>query len=145
MVEGAGVGLMQQSCQDLALWKCFSYICCAQGGKSWLCRTFHARHVEKDILLEVDTLGFIQPNKQTNKQKNKQIWRRIPQITRWQDTRYSVFETHDTAYSVCKMHNTASGSVKMKDEGRVKTKDLFVYSEIKKAERGCVCVREKRS
>jgi len=34
MAEGAGAGLMQQSGQDLASWKCFSYIYCARGGKS---------------------------------------------------------------------------------------------------------------
>ena len=54
MAEGAGAGLMQQSCQDLASWKCFLYICCARGGKSWLCRTYQAHRVEEVILLEVD-------------------------------------------------------------------------------------------
>jgi len=31
MAEGAGARLMQQSGQDLASWKCFSYIYCARG------------------------------------------------------------------------------------------------------------------
>jgi len=39
MADGAGAGLMQQSGQDLALWKCFSYIYYVRGGKSWLYRT----------------------------------------------------------------------------------------------------------
>jgi len=43
MAEGAGAGLMQQSGQDLASWKCFSNIDCARGGKSWLCCTFQAQ------------------------------------------------------------------------------------------------------
>jgi len=54
MAEGAGAGLMQQSGQDLASWKCSSYIDCARGGKSWLCRTFQAHRVEEDTLLEVN-------------------------------------------------------------------------------------------
>jgi len=54
MAEGAGAGLMQQSGQDLASWKCFSYIFCAQGGKFWLFRTCQAYRVEEDILLEVN-------------------------------------------------------------------------------------------
>jgi len=45
MVEGAGAGLMQQSGQDLASWKCFSYIYCARGGKY---------RVEEDTLLEAN-------------------------------------------------------------------------------------------
>jgi len=53
MAEGAGAGLMQQSGQDLASWKCFAYMCSARGGKSWLCRTHQAHRVEEDILLEV--------------------------------------------------------------------------------------------
>jgi len=52
MAESAGAGLMQLSGQDLASWKCFSYIYCARGGKSWLCRTHGAHRVEKDTLLE---------------------------------------------------------------------------------------------
>jgi len=56
MVEDAGAGLMQQSGQDLASWKCFSYIYCARGGKSWLCRTYQAHRVEEDTLLEVNRL-----------------------------------------------------------------------------------------
>ena len=52
MAEEAGAELMQQSGQDLASWKCFSYIYCARGGKSWLCRTCRAHRVEKDTLLE---------------------------------------------------------------------------------------------
>jgi len=54
MAEGAGVGLMHQSCQDLASWKRFSYMYCARGGKSWLCPTYQAHRVEEDILLEVN-------------------------------------------------------------------------------------------
>ena len=54
MAEGAFAGLMQQSGQDLASWKCFSYIDCAPGGKSWLFRTFQAHCVEEDTLLEVN-------------------------------------------------------------------------------------------
>jgi len=54
MAEEAGAGLMQQSGQDLASWKCFPYIYCARGGKSWLCRTHPARRVEEDTLLEVN-------------------------------------------------------------------------------------------
>jgi len=46
---------MQQSGQDLALWKCFLYIYCARGGKSWLCRTYQAYHVEEGIVLEVNS------------------------------------------------------------------------------------------
>jgi len=52
MAEVAGAGLMQQSGQDLASWKCFSYIYCTRGGKSWLCRTYRAHHIEEDTLLE---------------------------------------------------------------------------------------------
>jgi len=54
MVDEASAGLMQQSGQDLESWKCFSYISCARGGKSWLCCTCPARRVEEDILLEVN-------------------------------------------------------------------------------------------
>jgi len=54
MVEGAGAGLMQQSGQDLASWKCFPYIYCARGGKSWLCRTYRAHRVHEDTLLEAN-------------------------------------------------------------------------------------------
>jgi len=54
MVEGAGVGLMQQSGQDLASWKCFPYIYVARGRKSWLSRTHRAHRVEEDTLLEVN-------------------------------------------------------------------------------------------
>ena len=54
MAEDAGAGLTQQSGQDLASWKCFSHIYCARGGKSWLYCTFQARHIEEDILLEVN-------------------------------------------------------------------------------------------
>ena len=54
MAEGAGTGLMQQSGQDLASWKCFSYMYCARGGKSWLCRTYRAHRVDKDTLLEAN-------------------------------------------------------------------------------------------
>jgi len=55
MAEGAGAaGLMQQSGQDLASWKCFSKICCARGVKSWLCRTYGAHRVEKDTMLEAN-------------------------------------------------------------------------------------------
>jgi len=52
MAESAGAGLMQLSGQDLASWKCFSYIYCARGGKSWRCRSHGAHRVEKDTLLE---------------------------------------------------------------------------------------------
>jgi len=55
MSEGAGAGLMQQSGQNLASCKCCSYICCARGGKSWLCRTHRAHRVEKDTLLKEGT------------------------------------------------------------------------------------------
>jgi len=58
ITEGAGAGLMQQSGQDLASWKCFSYIYCARGRKSWLCRTYQARLVEEDALLEVNDSRF---------------------------------------------------------------------------------------
>ena len=69
MAEGAGAGLMQQSSQDLASWKYFSYIIyCARGGKSWPYRTYQSHHAEEDILLEMK--------------------RRAPQITRRQDLRY---------------------------------------------------------
>jgi len=54
MVEGAGAGLTQQSGQDLASWKCFSYIYCDRCGKSWLCSTYQVLCVEVDILLDVD-------------------------------------------------------------------------------------------
>ena len=54
MAEGAGAGLMQQSGQDLASWKCFSYMRRTRGGKSWLCRTYQAHRVEEDTLLEVN-------------------------------------------------------------------------------------------
>jgi len=54
MAEEADAGLMQQSGQDLASWKCFPYICCARDEKSWLCRTYLARRVEEDTLLEVN-------------------------------------------------------------------------------------------
>ena len=54
MAEGAGAGLMQQSGQDLASWKCFSYIYCARGRKYWLCCTYQVHNVEEVILLEVD-------------------------------------------------------------------------------------------
>jgi len=54
MAEEVGAGLMQQSGQDLASWKCFSYIYCARGGISWLCRTYPARHAEEDSLLEMN-------------------------------------------------------------------------------------------
>jgi len=56
MAEGAGAGFkfMQQSGQDLASQKYFSYMCCARGRKSWLCRTYHAHRVEEDTLLEVN-------------------------------------------------------------------------------------------
>jgi len=59
MAEGAGAGLIQQSghWQALALWKCFSYIYCGRGGKSWLCRTYQAHRVEEDIKLEVNRFG----------------------------------------------------------------------------------------
>jgi len=52
-MKGAGAGLMQQSGKDLASWKCFTYIYCARGGKSWLCRTYEAHCTEEVILLEV--------------------------------------------------------------------------------------------
>ena len=71
MAEGAGAGLMQQSGQDLASWKCFSYIYCARSGKSWLCRTYRAHRVEKDTFLEVSRFEE----------------GRVPQTTRWQDVR----------------------------------------------------------
>ena len=54
MVEGAGAGLMQQSGRDLESKKYFSYIYCAAGRKSWLCRTYQVHCVEEDILLDVD-------------------------------------------------------------------------------------------
>jgi len=54
MADGAGAGLMEQSGQDLASWKCFLYIYCARGQKSWLCRTHRARRVEEDTLLEAN-------------------------------------------------------------------------------------------
>jgi len=54
MAEEAGAGLMQQSGQDLASWKCISYIYCGRGGKSWLCRRYRAHRVEKDTLLEAN-------------------------------------------------------------------------------------------
>jgi len=54
MVEGAGAGLMQQSGQYLASWKCLSYTYCARGRKSWLCRTHRAHRVEEDTLLEAN-------------------------------------------------------------------------------------------
>jgi len=47
MREGAGAGLVQQIGQDLASCKCFSYTCCAPGGKSWLCRTHRAHRIEE--------------------------------------------------------------------------------------------------
>jgi len=57
MAEGTGAGLMQQGGgQDLASWKCFLYIYCARGKKSWLCRTYQAHRVEDDTLLEAN--GF---------------------------------------------------------------------------------------
>jgi len=52
IVEGAGAGLMQLSGQELVSWKCFLYIYCARGGRSWLCRTYRAHRVEEDTLLE---------------------------------------------------------------------------------------------
>ena len=54
MADEAEAGLTQLSGQDLASWKCFSYICCTTGGKSWLCCTYRAHRVEKDILLEAN-------------------------------------------------------------------------------------------
>jgi len=54
MAEGASAGLMQQSGQDLASWKHFSYIYCPRGRKSWLRGTYQADRVNEDILLEVN-------------------------------------------------------------------------------------------
>jgi len=54
MADGASAGLMQQSGQDLASWKCFLYIYCARGKKSWLYRTYRAHCVEEDTLLEAN-------------------------------------------------------------------------------------------
>jgi len=54
MTDGTGTGLMQQSGQDLASWKCFLHIYCARGKKSCLYCTYQARRVEEDTLLEAN-------------------------------------------------------------------------------------------
>jgi len=54
MSDEAGGGQMKQSGQDLASWKSFSYIYCTWGGKSWMCPTYRAHRVEKDILLKAN-------------------------------------------------------------------------------------------
>jgi len=45
---------MQQSGHDLASWKCFLYIYCTRGRKSWLCRTYQTHRVEEVVFPEAN-------------------------------------------------------------------------------------------